>query len=75
MPVVLPSNAGKPLRDNQHNYCVRLLDKGLERVDSISVERTALGNVLQRAEKRAKERNTGLLTRLKPRPSLLAGPR
>ncbi|TDH69496.1 hypothetical protein CCR75_002259 [Bremia lactucae] len=51
---VVPSSGGKPVRDDQHNYGVRLLDEGLAWVDSFSVERTALGNVLQRAEERAK---------------------
>ncbi|KAL4085983.1 hypothetical protein PRIC1_014607 [Phytophthora ramorum] len=51
---VVPNGGGKPLRDDQHNFGVRLLEEGLAWVDSFSVERTALGNVLQRAEERAK---------------------
>ncbi|GMF26517.1 unnamed protein product [Phytophthora lilii] len=51
---VVRNGGGKPLRDDQHNFGVRLLEEGLAWVDSFSVERTALGNVLQRAEERAK---------------------
>jgi staphylococcal nuclease domain-containing protein 1 len=51
---VVPNGGGKPARDDKHNFGVRLLDEGLAWVDSFSVERTALGNVLQRAEERAK---------------------
>ncbi|CEG35517.1 staphylococcal nuclease domain-containing protein 1-like isoform x1 [Plasmopara halstedii] len=51
---VVPQDGGKPSRDDAHNFGVRLLDEGLAWVDSFSVERTAFGNVLQRAEERAK---------------------
>ncbi|CAI5724755.1 unnamed protein product [Peronospora farinosa] len=51
---VVPDGGGKPLSDEEHNFGVRLLEEGLAWVDSFSVERTAMGNVLQRAEERAK---------------------
>lgn len=51
---IVPNGGGKALRDDAHNFGVRLLDEGLAWVDAFSVERTALGNVLQRAEERAK---------------------
>ncbi|CAI5721420.1 unnamed protein product [Hyaloperonospora brassicae] len=51
---VVPNGSGKPSREDQHNFGLRLLEEGLAWVDSFSVERTALGNVLQRAEERAK---------------------
>ncbi|CAH0474879.1 unnamed protein product [Peronospora belbahrii] len=51
---VIPNGGGKPSRDDQYNFGVRLLDEGLAWVDSFSVDRTAMGNVLQLAEERAK---------------------
>uniref|UniRef100_M4C3N0 Uncharacterized protein n=1 Tax=Hyaloperonospora arabidopsidis (strain Emoy2) TaxID=559515 RepID=M4C3N0_HYAAE len=54
-PLFLVQNGGgKASREDQHNFGLRLLEEGLAWVDSFSVERTALGNVLQRAEERAK---------------------
>ncbi|KAG2527891.1 hypothetical protein JM18_003449 [Phytophthora kernoviae] len=51
---VAPSGGGKPARDDACNFGARLLEEGLAWVDAFSVERTALANVLQRAEERAK---------------------
>ncbi|RLN70215.1 hypothetical protein BBJ29_001732 [Phytophthora kernoviae] len=51
---VVPSGGGKPARDDACNFGARLLEEGLAWVDAFSVDRTALANVLQRAEERAK---------------------
>ncbi|KAI9911856.1 hypothetical protein PsorP6_009679 [Peronosclerospora sorghi] len=51
---VVSSGSGQVLRDEEHNFGVQLLEAGLAWVDSYSIERTALGDVLKRAEERAK---------------------
>ncbi|CAI5716919.1 unnamed protein product [Peronospora destructor] len=51
---VVPDGGDKLLADEEHHFGVRLLEEGLAWVDSFSVERTAMSNVLQRTEERAK---------------------